>query len=98
MEELVTSGEYSEPMRQDDFWALRDAMIALKECRKAAGISLAALAERTGIDRAALSRLESGAQDNPTLHTLQRYAFGLGKQIVVQVVDLTAAHTQSASP
>lgn len=98
MEELVSSGEYSEPMRQEDFWALRDALVALKKCREAAGISLAALAVRTGIDRAALSRLESGAQDNPTLHTLQRYAFGLGKQIVVRVVDLPAAHTQSSSP
>jgi predicted transcriptional regulator len=88
MEELVASGEYSEPIRQADFWELRDALVALKKHREAAGISLSLLAERTGIDRAALSRLETGAHDNPTIHTLQRYAFGLGKQLVVQVVDL----------
>ncbi|MGH7140722.1 MAG: helix-turn-helix domain-containing protein [Pirellulales bacterium] len=88
MEELVASGEYSEPVRQADFWELRDALAALKKHREAAGISLSLLAERTGIDRAALSRLETGTHDNPTIHTLQRYAFGLGKQLVVQVVDL----------
>lgn len=97
MESLVSSGEYSEPMRQADFWALRDALVALKKCREAAGISIAALAERTGIDRAALSRLESGTQDNPTINTLQRYAFGLGKQLVVQVVDLPVMPRASSS-
>ncbi|HQU42849.1 MAG TPA: helix-turn-helix domain-containing protein, partial [Pirellulales bacterium] len=70
---------------------LREAMLALRKCREAAGVSLASLSERTGIDRAALSRLETGAQDNPTINTLQRYAFALGKQIVVQVIDLPAA-------
>ncbi|OYV96724.1 MAG: hypothetical protein B7Z73_00220 [Planctomycetia bacterium 21-64-5] len=91
LEELVASGEYTEPISQADFWELREAMLALRKCREAAGVSLASLSERTGIDRAALSRLETGAQDNPTINTLQRYAFALGKQIVVQVIDLPAA-------
>jgi DNA-binding XRE family transcriptional regulator len=91
LEELVASGEYSEPISQADFWELRDALIALKKCREAAGVTLSLLAERTGIDRAALSRLESGVQDNPTINTLQRYAYALGKQLVVQVIDLPSA-------
>lgn len=95
LDELVASGEYSQPVRQADFWELRHALRALKKCREDAGISLAALAERTGIDRAALSRLESGAQDNPTIHTLQRYAFALGKQLLVQVADLPSATAES---
>ena len=53
------------------------------------------LAERTGIDRAALSRLENGAQDNPTINTLQRYAFALGKQVLVQVADLPSKTAES---
>ena len=91
LEELVASGEYAEPISQADFWELRDALVALRKHREAAGISLSLLAERSGIDRAALSRLETGAQDNPTINTLQRYAFALGKQLVVQVVDLPPA-------
>lgn len=65
-------------------------MRALRKCREAAGVSLNDLAERTGIDHAAVSRLESGASENPTINTLQRYAFALGKQLVVQVIDLPA--------
>lgn len=88
LEQLVASGEYTEPISQADFWELREAMLALRKCREAAGVSINALAERTGIDQAALSRLESGAGENPTINTLQRYAFALGKQ--VQVIDLPA--------
>lgn len=97
MEELVASGEYSEPVRQADFWELREALAALKKHREAAGISLSLLAERTGIDRAALSRLETGTHDNPTVLTLQRYAFGLGKRLVVQVVDLPSSQMPEAA-
>lgn len=60
---------------------------SLKEHRSASGVSLTELAERTGIDKAALSRLESGAQANPTIATLERYAAALGKHIVFKVVD-----------
>lgn len=95
LNELVASGEYSQPVRQADFWELRQALSALKRCREDASISLTALAERTGIDRAALSRLESGAQGNPTINTLQRYAFALGKQLLVQVADLPSKTAES---
>lgn len=90
LEDLVSTGEYTEPISQADFWELREAMLALRKCREAAGVSLNAMAERTGIDRAALGRLESDAHENPTIGTLQRYSFALGKQLVVQVVDLPA--------
>jgi predicted transcriptional regulator len=96
LEELIADGEYAEPISQADFWQLRDALMALKKCREAAGISLSSLSERTGIDRAALSRLEAGVQDNPTVKTLQRYAFALGKQLVVRVIDLPAGHAAGA--
>jgi hypothetical protein len=45
------------------------------------------LAERTALDQAVIIRLENGQIDNPTLAMLTRYAKGLGKRIVVSLVD-----------
>jgi transcriptional regulator with XRE-family HTH domain len=44
-------------------------------------LSLADIAERTGMDRAAVHKLEIGLNKNPTFATLQRYADALGVQI-----------------
>ncbi len=44
-------------------------------------MSLTALSEVSGIDKAALSRLESGQVENPTYHTLERVAAALGKRL-----------------
>jgi len=60
----------------------------LTRARKKAGMSLAAVSELSGIDRAALSRLENGRQSNPTVSTLYRYAAALGKELVWSVVGL----------
>ncbi len=87
-EQLVASGEYNPPIRQGEYWELMQAAAALKKAREAAGMSLRELAEKMAIDAAALSRLENGVNDNPTIDTLFRYANSLGKQIVVQIVDL----------
>jgi transcriptional regulator with XRE-family HTH domain len=57
-------------------------MSKLKQERLRAGLSLADVSKRSGIDSAALSRLENGQQPNPTLDTLYRYAAAVGKQIV----------------
>ena len=62
---------------------LRQVLAALQAERKKQGLSLADIHERTGIDRAALSRLESNEEANPTLATLERYASAVGKQMVV---------------
>jgi transcriptional regulator with XRE-family HTH domain len=59
-----------------------------KEAREEAGLSLADLSERTGIDRATLSKFENGVRGNPTLATMTRYAEALGLRIEVL---LTAA-------
>lgn len=62
---------------------LRQVMSALSAERKRLGLSLADLNKRTGIDRAALSRLENNEDANPTLSTLERYAEAVGKQMIV---------------
>jgi transcriptional regulator with XRE-family HTH domain len=46
------------------------------------------VAERSGLDRAVVSRLENGKQDNPTVATLMRYAAAVGKRFMWCYEDL----------
>src|SRR5262249_17465843 len=80
LEQLVASGEYNEPLPLGEHLSIRQAVFALKKAREAAGLSLADVAERTGIDKAALSRIETGQNRNPTVATLCRYAHALSKR------------------
>ncbi len=59
----------------------------LKAAREAKGLSLADLTELTGMDRSALSKLETGQRTNPTVDTLVRYAEAVGKRLQVNLVD-----------
>ena len=59
----------------------------LKAAREAKGLSLADLTDLTGMDRSALSKLETGQRDNPTVDTLVRYAEAVGKRLVVSLAD-----------
>jgi ABC-type phosphate transport system auxiliary subunit len=70
--------------------SLEHLMTALKKERERQGLSLADMKERTGIDRGALSRLESGTHPNPTIATLMRYARALGKELDVVVREPVA--------
>jgi DNA-binding phage protein len=66
---------------------LRQVLAALRAERERQGLSLADINQRSGIDRAALSRLENNEDANPTLATLERYAEAVGKQMVVLLAD-----------
>lgn len=59
----------------------------LKTAREAQGLSLADLTDLTGMDRSAISKLETGQRVNPTVETLVRYADAVGKRLVVTLVD-----------
>lgn len=59
----------------------------LKAAREAKGLSLADLTDLTGMDRSALSKLETGQRPNPTIETLVRYADAVGKRLVVSLTD-----------
>jgi DNA-binding XRE family transcriptional regulator len=86
LDELVASGEYTEPVPHG---VTLDAMhigALLKQAREEAHLSLAAVAERCGLDRAAISRLENGLYENTTLNTLNRLARAYGKRFLVQLV------------
>lgn len=58
----------------------------LKELRRQLGIPLSVVAEKTGMTRGNLSRLENMDGPNPTIETLGRYAQALGHRIDIAVV------------
>ena len=62
----------------------RIALAKLKVARQREGLSLGEVAERTGIDRGNLSKLENNA-DNVELGTLARLADALGYDVVVDL-------------
>ena len=62
------------------YFVLRDYIRQLKEAREAAGLTLAEVSSRTGMAVESLSRLETGAQTNPTWKTLGLYAAAVGRQ------------------
>jgi DNA-binding phage protein len=59
----------------------RELIAALRAERERQGLSLADIAERTGMDRAAIHKLEIGLNANPTYATMTRYATALGTRI-----------------
>ncbi|MCL4201548.1 MAG: helix-turn-helix domain-containing protein [Pirellulaceae bacterium] len=61
----------------------------LRAAREEKGLSLSELTELTGMDRSAISKLETGQRPNPTLDTLSRYARAVGKRLVLSLSDPT---------
>ena len=82
-EELIASGEGANFDLQGEYHGLRPFVQELKQAREAAGLTLAEVSRRCGIDQPALSRLESGHNKNPTLDTLWRYAAAVGRRLVL---------------
>jgi len=66
---------------------LRDLARDLRAERERQGLSLTDIAARSGIDRAAIHKIEIMVNKNPTMDTLERYAAALGKQLTIGVVD-----------
>jgi predicted transcriptional regulator len=66
---------------------LQELLRQLKAAREAKGLSLADLTELTGMDRSALSKLETGQRANPTVETLVRYAEAVGNRLVVSLTE-----------
>ena len=91
LDELVATGDYTDPIPQGEYWDMLEAFRRLKEVRENAGLTLAEMSRRTGMDQAAISRLENGVFDNPTINTLTRYARALDKRLMVTLVDDDAA-------
>src|SRR4030081_1515302 len=75
------------------YFDVQRALQALKRERERSGLSIGDVAERSGLDRAVVSRLENGKQDNPTITTLMRYAAAVGKRFLWSYEDLAATET-----
>src|SRR5205823_2292177 len=88
LKELRESGEVGESMPLGLYLELQQALHQLKVEREKAGLSLTDIAERTGMDKAVISRLETGKQGNPTIATLVRYAKAIGKELVLGFRDV----------
>lgn len=70
---------------------MRPHGIAIRDIRKGQNIGLRTLAERTGLDRGHLSRIEQGKVRNPASVTLQRIADGL--KVPVDAITITEEKT-----
>ena len=90
-QQLIDSGEYYPSIPAHVYFELKLAQHELKKGREASGLSLADDASVSGIDKAALSRLENGLTENPTVATLARYAAAIGKRLVWTLEDAKAS-------
>ena len=60
---------------------LRSCIAELKKAREEAGLTLAQVAEKTGLAAETLCRLETGVVTNPTWQTLGLYAVAVGRKL-----------------
>lgn len=63
------------------YFELRGCIAELKKAREAAGLTLAHVAEKTGLAAETLCRLETGMVTNPTWKTLGLYAAAVGRKL-----------------
>lgn len=89
LEALLQSGDFDAVRSQGELFELLELVSALKKVREASQLSLADVAERSGIDKSAISRLENG-RGNPTFSTLLRLAGSVGKRIRFVLEDQPA--------
>ena len=100
-EELIATGEGAAFDLHGEHRQLRPLVEELKRVRQAAGLTLAEVSRRCGIDEPALSRLENGRNRNPTLDTLWRYAAAIGRRLVLAteaIADTRPASSKAGHP
>jgi DNA-binding Xre family transcriptional regulator len=88
LEELVARGELSGqllPLRT--YVNLRLIIRNLRTIREQAKLSLADISQRSGMDKAMLSRLENGHVANPGIETISRYLDAMDKAIEWRIVE-----------
>lgn len=93
LDDLIRTGECDPEsvMTMGMFFDVQSALQALKHEREQCGLSIGDVAKVSGLDRAVVSRLENGKQDNPTVATLMRYAAAVGKRFLWSYEDLPTA-------
>lgn len=96
-EELIASGAAARLGLNVVHLPAQALLQQLKAAREAAGLTLADLSARCGIDQPALSRLENGHTQNPTIDTLWRYAAAVGKRLLLCAEDIQDTRPVPAS-
>jgi hypothetical protein len=96
-EELISSGAAARLGLDVVNSPAQELLRHLKASREAAGLTLADVSARCGIDQPALSRLENGHTPNPTLDTLWRYAAAVGKRLVLTTEDVQGTRPVAAN-
>ena len=97
-EELIASGEGANFDLCGEYRDLRPFVEEIKRAREAAGLTLAEVSRRCGIDQPALSRLENGHNKNPTLDTLWRYAAAVGRRLVLTTEAIRDTRAAAGKP
>lgn len=91
IDELVARGELSgKPMALGTYLSLRLLVSNLRKLREQARLSLSEVSQRSGMDKAMLSRLENGHVPNPGVETIARYLEALDKVLEWRVTDVGA--------
>lgn len=92
LNDLIASGEIDPDSvtTVGDYEDFQEMILNLKEERTRQKLSLKEVARRMGsrVDAPALSRLETGENDNPTINTVASYARALGKRIRWEFEDI----------
>lgn len=90
--DLLTSQEIADAA--PFYFELRNFIKLLKKARESASLTLADVSAKTGMAVESLSRLETGAQTNPTWRTLGLYTIAVGKKlrIIVESDDPAKDH------
>ena len=73
----------------DDLQPEMDVIRAMIDNRIAQNLTHKELAERTGINQADISKLENGTR-NPSLKMLKRLAAGMGMQLKIDFIPMSA--------
>jgi DNA-binding Xre family transcriptional regulator len=90
VEQLMLESNCSEPIPLGEYLAVKELAHRLKAERLKQKLTLEQVSESSGIDQATLSKLENGRQPNPTLNTLARVAYALGKEVVYDLRNVEA--------
>ena len=86
IEEVLTADELADAA--PFYIEMRTCVAALKATRLEAGLTLAQVAEKTGMAMETLCRLETGMLTNPTWKTLGLYAVAVGCRLSISAERL----------
>ena len=89
-DEMVERGDAEEFVGHGAFMELLGLVDILRHERERKGLSLTYVAERSGLTRAMVSKLENGHNPNPTLDTLGRYAMAMDMELKLSADPISA--------